>query len=284
MSIARDNTLEEITSTVSGGPTACRRQNRFSLGENGSFPDALEPDARHHHGERIGIEPDNTVPMPLSGLENGSRPAHRVHQDWHALNEDGTPRTLRDLPYIGAETPDQKYRTARERALAPIYENVTRELGAPMMPATSSTWNDRSIAIGKAQVKLRYRYNFKEVVNPLDWTYLAGSQKVRIFNYSQPEHSRTIDATSLRPRILAYGARWGDWHDPDDKKKSGRPIDGWYGHLAYGRARDTAIECFARERTHSDSCSCGECNEYGRPEWRPELEEEPIDPVNRPFR
>lgn len=201
---------------------------------------------------------------------------HAVVSGWAI--RDGAPAHVEPLDFKGGAG-------AKERALAPILEEASRELGAEVTILTSNTWIDPARAIGRGAVTSRYRYNFKEVVNPLDWQYDREADTVRILNYAKPLQSRVIDAATLRPRILAYGAAYGDWTDVgrEGRRAGGRPIDGWYGILARGATIEETRALMQHVDSHREDCACGECSTYGRPEWQPDLEEGPVDPIARPL-
>lgn len=126
--------------------------------------------------------------------------------------------------------------------------------------------------------------HFREIINPLDWHYDREAQSVRIANYAKPIASRVIPVATLRPRIVAYGAKYGDWRDVgrDGPARGRRTLDGWYGILS-DKLLPATRATMAHVGSHKADCVCGECTDYDRPELRPEWTETDIDPITRPL-
>jgi hypothetical protein len=199
---------------------------------------------------------------------------HVIMSSWKLVDE--TPARVQPLDL-------DSWPGARERAFRPIVEGVARALKCDVDARTTNTWITREV-VGKASIRAAYRYNFRELLNPLDWFYDRDAQTIRIMNYPRPIASRTISAMTLRPRVEAYGARYGDWNDigQEGPSRGRRTLDGWYGILSDKLLPETRI-VMSHTAQHSDDCACRECTEYERADWQPDWAERPIDPIARPF-
>lgn len=197
---------------------------------------------------------------------------HHIVNGW-ATRDDKPHRLGRvHIPRNGIETFTEPFRT-----------HVGRELKCEV-PFGSYNVHVTRVATGRYSIEGSFRYNFRELIDPKKFEYDPERDLVEVSNYNDPYDKARIPAMTLRPRILAYAIKYGDYTDLGKigPHRGTRPVDAWHGTMSGRKINETASIMGGGAR-HPDTCKCHDCAEWERPQYRPDLRRPALLQDMRPF-